>query len=544
MLTVTYGDDGDIREANLGLPYLTDLSYYYTVDWMGQDLYDAYTAYLQKTNQYQSQYTNNSQEMLNIAGYIDFEENRLSLGYSIALSVNEATVGTYYVRGGTAPNYYYTEVSLPSEYNVNTTYYSINTANLDEDKVSNLYMVLKKYFTQEDDWQTELDKLSDEFQFMNTYTISYLSSELAQADLEGNGADIAINNFLDEMWEEIGRTPLQSLYYEPYKKRQIVNIEAGWSQKSNANYGYYYPVVLMLNSINAAITKRSTAIADYENQYNALQQMNATISDDLLIANNFTAGQAARLSAFLREDELQLDDIVETSQDTIVDSFKIKQDAMESGKIELSKLSQPQLQFSMSMANIYALPEFEPIVNQFQLGNVIKIGLRKDYIKQSRLLQVDINFDDFSDFKVEFGELTSLRTQSDIHADLLSKTISAGKTVANQASYWTKGSDKANSTDLKIQQGLLDAIEALKSGDGTQSVSLDKYGLHLEKIDPVTNEKDPKQCWLVNNQMVFTDDSFKSSKSVLGEFTVDGQTFYGICCEKSINGFIEEVELC
>ena len=183
-------------------------------------------------------------------------------------------------------------------------------------------------------------------------------------------------------------------------------------------------------------------------------------------------------------------------------------------------------------------------MNQFQLGNVIKIGLRKDYIKQSRLLQVDINFDDFSDFKVEFGELTSLRTQSDIHADLLSKTISAGKTVANQASYWTKGSDKANSTDLKIQQGLLDAIEALKSGDGTQSVSLDKYGLHLEKIDPVTSEKDPKQCWLVNNQMVFTDDSFKSSKSVLGEFTVDGQTFYGICCEKSINGFIEEVELC
>ena len=51
VLTVTYGDDYDIREANLGLPYLTDLSYYYTVDWMGQDLYDAYKKYLQ-TNEY------------------------------------------------------------------------------------------------------------------------------------------------------------------------------------------------------------------------------------------------------------------------------------------------------------------------------------------------------------------------------------------------------------------------------------------------------------------------------------------------------------
>ena len=50
VLTVTYGEDGDIRETNLGLPYLTDLSYYYTVDWMGQDLYDAYTKYQQKCN--------------------------------------------------------------------------------------------------------------------------------------------------------------------------------------------------------------------------------------------------------------------------------------------------------------------------------------------------------------------------------------------------------------------------------------------------------------------------------------------------------------
>ena len=36
-LTVTYGDDYDIREINLGMPYITDISYYYTVDWMGQD---------------------------------------------------------------------------------------------------------------------------------------------------------------------------------------------------------------------------------------------------------------------------------------------------------------------------------------------------------------------------------------------------------------------------------------------------------------------------------------------------------------------------
>lgn len=541
-LTVTYGEDGDIREANLGLPYITDLSYYYTIDWMGQDLYDAYTVYLQKTNQYQSEYTNNSQEMLDIAGYINFEENRLSLGYSIVQGVSAETVGTYYVRGGSAPNYYYTEVSLPSEYNANTTYYRIDTANLNETKASNLFTALKKYFNNEADWQDELNTLSSDFQFMETYTLDYLSTELAKITSDrttSSAAEIAINNFLSEMWNEIGRTPLKYLYYEPYKKVQITNMDAGWSQKDNPNYGYYYPVVLFLNSIEAAISKRDKAISDYEDQYNELQQRNAEISNELLMSNNFTEDQLIRLSAFLREDELQLDDIIETDQDSIADVFKVKQDAMESGRIELQKLCQPQLQFSMSMANIYALPEFEPIIDQFQLGKVIKVGIRSDYIKQSRLLQVDINFDDFSDFSCEFGELTNLRTQSDIHADLLKKAVQAGKSVATNASYWTRGSDVATSTDLKIKQGLLDAVEAIKSTDGNQNASLDKYGLHLELIDPVTGKKDPEQIWLVNNKIVFTDDNFKTSRMALGRLTVNGQEYYGIISEIMLAGYIE-----
>ena len=545
-LIVTYGEDGDIREANLGLPYLTDLSYFYTVDWMGQDLYDAYTAYLQKTNQYQSEYTNNSQKMIDIVGYIDFEESRLSLGYSVVQSVNSETVGTYYVRGGSVPNYYYTEVSLPADYNANTTYYRLDTANLNETKVSNLFTALKKYFNNEDDWKAEFNKLSEDFKFMETVTLASLITELEKVTenkTTNKSVESAINTFLSEMWNELGRTPLKMLYYEPYKKIQITNIEAGWSQSDNQNYNYYYPVVLMLNSIESAVSKRDKAIAEYEKQYQDYQKKNASISSELAMTNNFTEGQLVRLSAFLREDELQLDDIIETDQDSIADSFKIKQSAMESGRIELQKLCQPQLQFSMSMANIYALPEFEPIVDQFQLGKVIKVGLRSDYIKQSRLLQVDINFDDFSDFSCDFGELTSLRTQSDIHADLLKKAVQAGKQVASSSGLWTSGADKANSTDLKIQQGLLDATTQIKSMDGTQSIVIDKYGVLLKKENPETGEVDPHQTWLINNRILMTDDNWRTSRAGLGQFTVDNTEFYGLIAECVLSGYIESSKI-
>lgn len=546
VLTVTYGDDLDIREVNLGLPYLTDLSYYYSVDWMGQDLYDAYTAYLTKSNNSMSQYTNNSKEILKLNDYIYYEENRLSLEYSLVESVNGTTVGTYYTRHQNADgSYYYTEVSLPGDYRVDVDYYSNQSTNLNEDKVNKLYSALQNYFyayyhDSAEDIEKALDEissLSDSFKFMKKTTISNLVDGLKNATSDNNRENI-ISTFFDEMWEEIGKTPLQKMYLDPYKKIQETNMQAGWSEKDNDNYGRYYPVVLLVTSIEKEITQRDATIKTYTDQREEYQKANAEISNSLIMTENFTEKQLVRLNAFLREDELHIDDIVETDLDTLSSSFKIKQDAMETGRIELKKLCEPQLQFSMDMANIYALPEFEPIINQFQLGNIIKVGLRHDYIKQSRLLEVNINFEDFSDFSCEFGELTSLRTQSDIHADLLGQAISAGKSVAHNSSYWTQGSDKATATDLRIQQGLLDATTQIKSIDGTQGVVIDKYGIRLQKINE-DGSIDPRQAWLVNNMILWTDDNWKTSRTGIGEFTVENKTFYGLIAEAVLAGHIE-----
>lgn len=546
VLTVTYGDDSDIREINLGLPYITDISYYYTVDWMGQDLYDAYTAYLQKTNEAQLTYISNSRAMQDIAGHIDFEKNRLSLGYSIS-QVSSTTVGTYYIRGGEEPQYYYTEVNLPADYNANTIYYRVDTTNLAEEKVTNLYNVFKEYFSAEkkpeleSKWLSDYDALTSDFAFISD-DFTELRDVLLSVNTERVISPIvenAILTFLKIMWKEIGREPLKSLYYESYKKIQVANIDAGWSELFGDNYGNYYPVTIMLSSIEEAIKERDTAVQGYQSQYDNIQQNNIAISNSLLLSENFTDKQIIRLSAFLREDELKIDDIVETDTDSILDTFRNQQHAMEAGRIELQKISSPKLGFSMTMANIYAIPEFEPIIDQFQLGNVIKIKLRDDYIKQSRLLQVNINFDDLDDFSCEFGDLTNLRTQSDIHADLLAGAINAGKQVATNSSYWTKGTDKANLIDIRLQQGLLDTVEAIKATDGNQNAYMDKYGLHLESIDTTTGEVSPKKVWMVNDKIVFTDDNFKTSKSVLGEYTIDGEKRWGLISEYVNAGLIE-----
>lgn len=612
-LTVTYGDDLDIREINMGLPYITDLSYFYTVEWMGQELYDAYTAYLKKVQTSQTQYTKNSQEMLKISDQQYYEEQRLSMEYSV-VTVDSNTIGTYYVREYANGSYFYREVTLPDDYKAYTTYYKFDGVNLSAEKVNDLYMAIRDNFMNKS--VEKINELTDAFKFMED---SYYDIEYLAKYLDGNRTPqqkkTYVMNFLKEMWNQVGRTPLKSVYQATFKILQSTNID--WAQEHidpdgnvtyHENYPWYYAILLFLESIDIAIADRDAKLNKMQQAYDALQTKNIEISNGLLMENNFTENQLIRLSAFIKEDELHIDDIIETEYDTLEDSFKVKQDAMEAGRIELNKRCQPQLQFSMTMANIYALPEFEPIIHQFQLGKVIKVGLRREtktveligdgvkknfvlapplyeikavfidgveqsnwtynkqtgiltpnkystpknganikvigannYIKQSRLLQVDMGLDDLSDFQVQFGELTALRSQSDIHADLLSQAIQAGKSVASSQNNWNSAVDMAISTDIKIQQGLLDATTTLKSMDGTQGVEVDKYGIHLRKVNPDTNEVDPKQGWITNNMMVYTDNNWASAKSVFGEYTIKGESSprWGLLADACIAGYIE-----
>lgn len=537
VLTVKGQDDLDIREVNMGLPYIVDLSYYYTVDWMGQDLYEAYTKYLQTGAASQSQYAENAKEMLEITGYITYETQRLSLQYSIADNVTSTTVGTYYVRGGTAPDYYYREVQLPSEYNASVDhYYMLSGSDLNEDKFSKLYAALQTYFKSEDEKDVaEIEKIKDSFAFMETHTISELINLLSNAtNIEQK--DTAILNFFYEMWDQLGYTPLNSLYLQPYQKIEATNKEAGWDDIDNLNYWMYYPVTLVIKSLEEEIKDRKAVIEEYQGQYNVLQEENNKISSSTSIYNNFTHDQLIRLSPFLREDEYTDDNFIETDSDTIEILMKTKQELLECGRIELAKLCEPKLSFSMDMANIYALAEFEPIIDQFQLGNLINVVIRPDYIKKARLLAVDINFDDFSDFSCEFGELTNLKTPSSVHADLLANALTAGNSVASNQSYWEKGADLATSTDIKIQNGLLNAIDGIYNGD--KSVLIDNHGILLRKLED-NGEYSPYQIWLTNNNILISTDGFDNAQTGIGVFTVDGKELYGVLAKAVLSGYIE-----
>lgn len=273
------------------------------------------------------------------------------------------------------------------------------------------------------------------------------------------------------------------------------------------------------------------------NYIKQLTDMNAYFSNEELM----------RLSPFIREDEFNDSNFLLTGYESEEEQMKVKQSLLESGVDELAKLSRPKLSFDATMANLLAIPEFAPLRWQFKLGNFVNVEIRKDYIEKARLLEVNINFDDASDFSCTFGNLISTKSEIDKHADLLSQAVTVSKQVASHASNWQKGANKATALDQAINDGLKDAALSVGSANG-QSIIWDQYGIRGRKlIDGTTNQYDDKQFALINNKLVFTDDNWQTSRAVVGEFTIDidgqKQDMYGLLADAIVGGYIQGTEI-
>lgn len=324
-----------------------------------------------------------------------------------------------------------------------------------------------------------------------------------------------------------------------YLSIQDVQIAAEWDKKDadSDEYKAYINNLNKLNAINKELENKQKKVKDIQAEIQKVNDEITLISEDISVNKNFTPENLDRLSLFLREDEYSDDCFYVSEIDTDLDKINTQKELLVAGQKELKKISQPKLSFSASMRNIYAMPEFAPILNQFSLGNFVKVKMRDDFIKKARLLEVQLNFSDLSNFSCTFGDLLSAKDQGDIHADLLSQAVSAGKAVASGSSYWQKGYDVATAIDERIRNGLIDATTSIKSNSAGQSVSWDNYGIHLRKV--VDGVLDNHEGWITNNKFLYSDDNFQTTKSVFGNYTIDGEEYWGILAGCVRAGLVE-----
>lgn len=295
----------------------------------------------------------------------------------------------------------------------------------------------------------------------------------------------------------------------------------------------------------AVYLQGTTPYVAYADSMGVYQMIRDYIRDKTEMNKFFNEDQWIRLSPFIREDEFTDSNFFWTDYDSEEQKIQVMEELIKAANKELNTLCQPSLEFSMTMANILALPEFAPLISQFQLGNFIRVQVRDGYTKRARLLEVDLKFDDLSDFSCTFGNLVTTKSEVDKHAELLGQAISAGKQVAVAAGTWQRSSDKVNKLEEAIEDGLQDAALQVGRASG-QAITWDANGFYCRKfVDGTTDQYEDEQMAIINNKIVFTNDGWKTSSAALGEFQADingdgePETLYGLIAQMVLSGYIK-----
>ena len=229
----------------------------------------------------------------------------------------------------------------------------------------------------------------------------------------------------------------------------------------------------------------------------------------------------------------------------------VEWDLMDYGSEVLEELAYPTYTFSIDSGNFLAMEDFEYFKNHLTLGSKIYLNIKdtnlntRNAVEDGRILTpivigVEFDCDDPDKFKLLFGDKYSLRDSAFQMVDLLQESVKMGKTVASNKTNYNAFLESGASTQVKeyMESALNAAKNAVLAGEN-QSVSIDGSGIRLRKWNKEANDYDPQQIWMINNNIVFTENNWDSASMAIGSIVgPQGNTLWGVVADALVGKIV------
>ena len=186
-------------------------------------------------------------------------------------------------------------------------------------------------------------------------------------------------------------------------------------------------------------------------------------------------------------------------------------------KEELIKSSEQQVTITANLYNLLLIPQFALLVDKFETGNWLRIYV-DGILYKLRLLDYEINYEDLKNLNTTFSNArksNSLRVERNSIIDQVQNISSTYGYVAKQAE---KGSVANENIQGWLQNGLNTGLIQITSGVHNE-ITNDGHGLLCRSYDDILGDFVDKQLKLTHNTIAFTNDNWKSVKTVIGENT-------------------------
>lgn len=299
----------------------------------------------------------------------------------------------------------------------------------------------------------------------------------------------------------------------------------------------YSDINTQIDAKEAQINSKQSQINTISGDINNIQSALDVINNQLLITNNFTQSQISELDSYTIVDTYQDNTFIVTDDMTEEQKTEVAQELYDFGENILSNISQPRYSFDVDSANFIFLKEFQPFIDQLELGNTITLSVREDYVVNPIIIGYSYSYEDDTSFKLKFA--TNVKGDNSFKfTDLVEGAINEGKTVSfDKLPYidWNRN-NKDVVTEFRTS-ALNAANNNVISGDN-QQVLINENGITLRQYDDNISDYEDDQMRIINNMIAISDDGFRTASLALGRINFNGTNVFGLVCDVLVGNLV------
>lgn len=220
--------------------------------------------------------------------------------------------------------------------------------------------------------------------------------------------------------------------------------------------------------------------------------------------------------AFRREDKYSNDNYISDGLDNR-ELFDKAQEFLEVAEKEIYKSAEMQHTISADLHNILVMPAFSPLVDEFKVGNWIRVMV-DDKIFKLRLISYNIDYSDLSGMPVEFSDVTKVKNSvSDIQS-VLGQASSMSTSYGYVKRQAQQGSSGKSMLDNWVTNGMSVTETKVVSNPDNPNVTWDSHGVLCREYNDELGEYDSNQLKIINKGLYVTTDNWETCKAGVGTF--------------------------
>lgn len=357
-----------------------------------------------------------------------------------------------------------------------------------------------KYLSENEEFTDE--KRKEVYDYFNQYSLARLKSFR-------DGYDACISTLQDS--NIVSTDTNKNLLYDRY--RTLFNITSE-----------------LYNLRQSQVDKQINLISDIQNKQ-------AEIQSGLDLETFLGVELYNIMCMYRREDTYENSNYV---SDNLSDSECLKkaQELVDIATKELNKACVVQRTISTTLNNIFAIPEFEPLWDSFQLYNYIRIRTDDELLKL-RIIGVEVSGDTTSDFSVTFADKIESADGTTSDTKSILDQAQSMATSYNSTVMQAKQGKNAKNIFTDIYNNGLNAANAMIKTDDSESVTISSGGILAKRMDDVGFYGD-KQLRITGNLIVMTNNNWETVAMAIGEtsftdpYTGETSNGYGVIAENLV----------